>query len=171
MLKERIVFLNGPIHTEMAHSIVAQLLYLESDNPDRDITMYINSPGGAVTAGLAIYDTMNFVKCDVSTVAMGQVASMGSFLAAAGTKGKRFMLPHATHMIHQPLGGFQGQASDIEIHAREIIRIKTLLTDIYHRNTGQDLEVLDHDMDRDNFMTAEQSIEYGLADEVVSRRE
>lgn len=170
MLKDRVIFLNGPVHTEMAHSLVAQMLYLEADNPEKDIIMYINSPGGSVTAGLAIYDTMNFVKCDVSTVVMGQAASMGSFLAMSGAKGKRFILPNATTMIHQPLGGFQGQASDIEIHAKEILRLKQLLTEVYAKNTGQPMDVLERDMDRDRFMTAAEALEYGLADKIVANR-
>ena len=170
LLRERIVFLNGPVHTEMAHTIVAQLLYLEADNPEQDITMYINSPGGEVTAGLAIYDTMNFVKSDVSTVVMGQAASMGSFLAAAGARGKRYILPSSTHLIHQPLGGFRGQASDIEIHAREVLRLKRELTEKYVRSTGRTYEELERDMDRDNIMPAAAAVEYGLADKVIENR-
>jgi ATP-dependent Clp protease protease subunit len=145
-------------------------LYLESENPERDILFYINSPGGSVTDGLAILDTMKFVKCDVSTIVMGQACSMGSLLASSGTRGKRLMLPHARHLIHQPLGGAQGQASDIEIQANEILRMKRQLTEIYVENTGQDYDKLVQDMDRDNIMTAEQSIKYGLADLIVSKR-
>jgi ATP-dependent Clp protease protease subunit len=146
------------------------MLYLESENPERDILFYINSPGGSVTDGLAILDTMKFVKCDVSTIVMGQACSMGSLLASSGTRGKRLMLPHARHLIHQPLGGAQGQASDIEIQANEILRMKRQLTEIYVENTGQDYDKLVQDMDRDNIMTAEQSIKYGLADLIVSKR-
>jgi ATP-dependent Clp protease, protease subunit len=170
MLKDRVIFLNGPIHTEMSHSIVAQLLYLEAENPELDVIMYINSPGGEVTAGLAILDTMNFIKCDVSTVVMGQAASMGSFLAMSGTNGKRYILPHATHLIHQPLGGYKGQASDIEIHAKEILRLKKMLTEVYSKNTGQPMELLERDMDRDNILDASACIQYGLADKIVEAR-
>lgn len=170
MLKERVIFLNGEIRTEMSHAIVAQLLFLEAEDPDRDVTIYVNSPGGEVTAGLAILDTMNYLKCDVATVVMGQAASMGSLLASSGTKGKRFILPNATHMAHQPLGGFRGQASDIEIHAKEVIRLKKLLTEIYVKNTGRSYEQLERDMDRDNFLSAEQSLVFGLADKIISNR-
>jgi ATP-dependent Clp protease, protease subunit len=170
MLRERVIFLNGEIRTEMSHAIVAQLLFLEAEDPDRDVVLYVNSPGGEVTAGLAILDTMNYIKCDVSTVVMGQAASMGSLLASSGAKGKRFMLPNATHMVHQPLGGFRGQASDIEIHAKEVIRLKKRLTEIYVANTDRPYEQLERDMDRDNFLTAEQSIEFGLVDKIITDR-
>lgn len=170
MLRERVIFLNGEIRTEMSHAIVAQLLFLEAEDPDRDVVLYVNSPGGEVTAGLAILDTMNYIKCDVSTVVMGQAASMGSLLASSGAKGKRFMLPNATHMVHQPLGGFRGQASDIEIHAKEVIRLKKRLTEIYVANTARPYEQLERDMDRDNFLTAEQSIEFGLVDKIIANR-
>jgi len=170
MLKDRIVFLNGPVRTEMSHSVVAQLLLLEAEDPSKDVIMYINSPGGEVTAGLAILDTMRFIKPDVVTVVMGQAASMGSLLASSGTKGKRFILPNARHLIHQPLGGASGQASDIEIHAKEIIRLKKELTQIYVENTGRSYKVLERDMDRDNIMSAEEAVEYGLADRVIKDR-
>jgi ATP-dependent Clp protease protease subunit len=170
MLRDRIVFLNGGISTETSHAIIAQLLFLEAENPEQDITMYINSPGGLVTAGLAIYDTMQFIKPAVSTVVMGQAASMGSFLAMSGEKGKRYILPNASHLIHQPLGGAQGQASDIEIQAREILRLKKLLTDIYALNTGQPLDILEKDMDRDNIIDAASCVDYGLADHIISKR-
>jgi len=170
MLKDRIVFLNGPVRTEMSHLIVAQLLLLEAEDPERDIVMYINSPGGEVTAGLAILDTMRFIKPDVVTVVMGQAASMGSLLASSGTKGKRYLLPNARHLIHQPLGGASGQASDIEIHAKEIIRLKRELTEIYVGNTGKTFETLERDMDRDNIMTAAESVAYGLADKIITNR-
>lgn len=170
MLKDRIVFLNGPVRTEMSHSIVAQLLLLEAEDPEKDIVMYINSPGGEVTAGLAILDTMRFIKPDVVTVVMGQAASMGSLLASSGTKGKRYILPNARHLIHQPLGGASGQASDIEIHAKEIIRLKKELTQIYVENTGKAYKTLDRDMDRDNIMSAAEAVEYGLADRVIKDR-
>ena len=170
MLKDRIIFLNGPIRTEMSHSIVAQLLLLEAEDPEKDIVMYINSPGGEVTAGLAILDTMRFIKPDVVTVVMGQAASMGSLLASSGTKGKRYLLPNARHLIHQPLGGASGQASDIEIHAKEIIRLKRELTEIYVGNTGKLYETLERDMDRDNIMSAAEAVAYGLADKVITNR-
>lgn len=170
MLRDRIVFLNGGVSTEMSHAIIAQLLFLEAENPEQDITMYINSPGGLVTAGLAIYDTMQFIKPAVSTVVMGQAASMGSFLAMSGEKGKRYILPNASHLIHQPLGGAQGQASDIEIQAKEILRLKKLLTDVYAKNTGQSLDILAKDMDRDRIMDANACVEYGLADHVITAR-
>lgn len=171
LLKDRVVFINGEISTEMSHVIVAQLLFLESENPDKDINVYINGPGGEVSAGLAIMDTMNFVKPDISTIVMGQAASMSSLLASAGTPGKRMMLPNSKHLIHQPLGGARGQASDIEIQAKEILRLKRTLTEIYVKNTGKSYEVLERDMDRDNIMSAEESVAYGLADKVISKRE
>jgi ATP-dependent Clp protease, protease subunit len=171
LLKERVIFLVGPVEEHMANLVVAQLLFLESESADKDISLYINSPGGAVTAGMAIYDTMQFIKPNVSTVCMGQACSMGSFLLAGGAKGKRYALPNARVMIHQPLGGFQGQASDIAIHAQEILSIKNRLNEILSFHTGQPLEVLEKDTDRDNFMTAEQAKEYGLVDEIFKDRE
>ncbi len=170
LLKERVIFLVGPVEDHMANLIVAQMLFLESENPDKDIHLYINSPGGSVTAGMAIYDTMRFIKPDVSTMCLGQAASMGSFLLAAGTKGKRFALPNSRVMIHQPLGGFQGQASDFEIHAREILYIKDKLNRALAENTGQPLEVIEQGTDRDNFMSAERAKEYGLIDQVLVSR-
>lgn len=170
LLKERVIFLVGPVEDHMANLIVAQMLFLESENPDKDIHLYINSPGGSVTAGMAIYDTMRFIKPDVSTMCLGQAASMGSFLLAAGAKGKRFALPNSRVMIHQPLGGFQGQASDFEIHAREILYIKDKLNRALAENTGQPLEVIEQDTDRDNFMSAERAKEYGLIDQVLVSR-
>ncbi|KAF0805023.1 ATP-dependent Clp protease, proteolytic subunitclpp [Alcanivorax xiamenensis] len=170
LLKERVIFLIGQVEDYMANLIVAQMLFLESENPDKDIHLYINSPGGSVTAGMSIYDTMQFIKPEVSTMCVGQAASMGAFLLAAGAEGKRLALPHSRVMIHQPLGGFQGQASDIEIHAREILKIKSQLNELLARHTGQPLEVLERDTDRDNFMSAEQAREYGLIDQVVHRR-
>jgi ATP-dependent Clp protease protease subunit len=170
LLKERVVFVVGPIEDHTANLIVAQLLYLESENPDKDIHLYINSPGGVVTAGLSIYDTMQFVKPDVSTICVGQAASMGAVLLAGGTKGKRFCLPHSRIMIHQPLGGFQGQASDIDIHAREVLKIRDRLNEILAQHTGQTKEKVSHDTDRDFFMGGEECVEYGLVDRVLSRR-
>ncbi|SFR50773.1 ATP-dependent Clp endopeptidase proteolytic subunit ClpP [Thiomicrospira sp. ALE5] len=170
LLKERVIFLVGPVEDHMANLIVAQMLFLESENPEKDIHLYINSPGGSVTAGMAIYDTMRFIKPDVSTMCLGQAASMGSFLLAAGEKGKRFALPNSRVMIHQPLGGFQGQASDFEIHAREILFIKDKLNKALSENTGQPLEVIERDTDRDNFMSAEKAKEYGLIDQVLGKR-
>ncbi|MEM0952669.1 MAG: ATP-dependent Clp endopeptidase proteolytic subunit ClpP [Pseudomonadota bacterium] len=171
LLKERLVFAVGPVEDQMANLIVAQLLFLEAENPDKDINLYINSPGGAVTAGLAIYDTMQFIKPDVSTTCIGQAASMGAFLLAGGAPGKRFCLPNARTMIHQPSGGAQGQATDIDIQAREILIIRERLNKLMAEHTGQDLETIERDTERDNFMDAEQSKEYGLVDEVVGRRE
>ncbi|HEY9018885.1 ATP-dependent Clp endopeptidase proteolytic subunit ClpP [Thiomicrospira sp.] len=170
LLKERVIFLVGQVEDHMANLIVAQMLFLESENPDKDIHLYINSPGGSVTAGMAIYDTMRFIKPDVSTMCLGQAASMGSFLLAAGAKGKRFALPNSRVMIHQPLGGFQGQASDFEIHAKEILHIKDKLNRALAENTGQPLEVIENDTDRDNFMSAERAKEYGLIDQVLQNR-
>lgn len=170
LLKERIIFLNGPVHDGMAHLIVAQLLFLESESPTKDIFMYINSPGGVVTSGLAIYDTMQYIKPDVSTLCIGQAASMGSLLLAGGAPKKRFALPNARIMIHQPSGGFQGQASDIAIHAKEILELKDRLNKIYVRHTGQKLPHVEKNMDRDNFMTAEAAQEFGLIDQIVSER-
>ncbi|MFI3246051.1 MAG: ATP-dependent Clp endopeptidase proteolytic subunit ClpP [Ferrimonas sp.] len=170
LLKERVIFLTGPVEDHMANLVVAQLLFLESENPDKDIYLYINSPGGSVTAGMSIYDTMQFIKPDVSTVCMGQAASMGAFLLAGGAKGKRHVLPNARVMIHQPLGGFQGQASDIAIHAQEILGIKHKLNTMLAEHTGQPLEIIERDTDRDNFMSADAAVEYGLVDSVLSRR-
>jgi ATP-dependent Clp protease protease subunit len=172
LLKERVVFLVGPVNEVTANLIVAQLLFLESDNPDKDISFYINSPGGSVSAGLAIYDTMQFIKPDVSTLCIGQAASMGALLLAAGAKGKRFCLPNSRVMIHQPMGGFQGQASDVEIHAKEILYLKAKLNEILARHTGQKVETIERDTDRDNFLSADQAVAYGLVDRVlVSRAE
>ena len=171
LLKERVVFLVGQVEDYMANLIVAQLLFLESENPDKDIHLYINSPGGSVTAGMAIYDTMQFIKADVSTLCIGQAASMGSLLLTAGAEGKRFCLPHSRVMIHQPLGGFQGQASDIDIHAKEILLIREKLNNILSHHTGQDVEKIQKDTDRDNFLSAEDAVEYGLVDKVLSNRE
>ena len=170
MLKERVIFLVGPVEDQMANLIVAQLLFLESENPDKDISLYINSPGGSVTAGMAIYDTMKFIKPDVSTLCVGQAASMGAVLLTAGTKGKRFALPNSRVMIHQPLGGFQGQATDIQIHAQEILKIKKSLNQVLADHSGQDLKTIEKDTDRDNFMSAAEAADYGLIDEVVSSR-
>ncbi|WP_319379617.1 ATP-dependent Clp endopeptidase proteolytic subunit ClpP [Thiomicrorhabdus sp.] len=170
LLKERVIFLVGQVEDHMANLIVAQMLFLESENPDKDIHLYINSPGGSVTAGMAIYDTMRFIKPDVSTMCIGQAASMGSFLLSAGAKGKRFALPNSRVMIHQPLGGFQGQASDIQIHAQEILQIKDKLNRALADHTGQELSIIEKDTDRDNFMSADQACEYGLIDRVISSR-
>ncbi len=170
LLKERIIFLTGPVFDEVASLVSAQLLYLEADNPSKDISFYINSPGGVVTAGLAIYDTMQYIRPDVSTVCFGQAASMGSLLMSAGAKGKRYALPHSRIMIHQPSGGFQGQATDIEIHAREILDLRERLNQIYVEHTGQDLSVIEDNMERDKFMSPETAKEFGLIDEVVSSR-
>ncbi|HCU88370.1 MAG TPA: ATP-dependent Clp endopeptidase proteolytic subunit ClpP [Gammaproteobacteria bacterium] len=171
LLKERVVFLVGPVEDHVANVIVAQLLFLESENPDKDIHLYINSPGGAVTAGLAIYDTMQFVKPSVSTMCVGQAASMGALLLAGGADGKRFCLPHSRVMIHQPLGGFQGQATDIDIHAREILSIRDRLNEILSKHTGQPIDKVSNDTERDNFMSAEDAKEYGLIDEVLDSRD
>jgi ATP-dependent Clp protease protease subunit len=170
LLKERVIFVVGPIEDHMANLIVAQLLFLESENPDKDISLYINSPGGSVTAGLAIYDTMQFIKPDVSTLCTGQAASMGAILLAGGNSGKRYGLPHSRVMIHQPLGGFQGQASDFEIHAREILAVKDRLNKLLARHTGKSEADIDRDTERDNFMSAEQSVDYGIMDEVLTSR-
>jgi ATP-dependent Clp protease protease subunit len=170
LLKERVVFLVGPVNDMTANLVVAQMLFLESENPDKDIHFYINSPGGAVTAGMAIYDTMQFVKPDVSTLCIGQAASMGAFLLAAGAKGKRFCLPNSRIMIHQPLGGFQGQASDIEIHAKEILFLKQRLNEMLAHHTGQSIERIERDTDRDNFLSADGAVEYGLVDKVLNKR-
>ncbi|MFA9439562.1 ATP-dependent Clp endopeptidase proteolytic subunit ClpP [Uliginosibacterium sp. sgz301328] len=170
LLRERVVFLVGPVNDQTANLIVAQLLFLESENPDKDIYFYINSPGGSVTAGMAIYDTMQFIKPAVSTLCVGQAASMGAFLLAAGAKGKRFCLPNSRVMIHQPLGGFQGQASDIEIHAREILTLRAKLNNMLSEHTGQPVERIEKDTDRDNFMSATEAAEYGLVDRVLNSR-
>ena len=170
LLKERVIFLVGPVNDVTANLIVAQLLFLESENPDKDIYFYINSPGGSVTAGLAIYDTMQFIKPNVSTLCIGQAASMGAFLLAAGEKGKRYCLPNSRVMIHQPLGGFQGQASDVEIHAREILYIKQRLNEMLSKHTGQPVERIQQDTDRDNFLSATAAVEYGLVDKVLTSR-
>jgi ATP-dependent Clp protease protease subunit len=170
LLKERVIFIVGPIEDQMANLVVAQLLFLESENPDKDIHIYINSPGGSVTAGLSIYDTMQFVKPEVSTMCLGQAASMGAFLLSGGTKGKRLILPNARTMIHQPSGGAQGQATDIEIQAKEILFLRERLNRLLADHTGQPLDVIERDTERDRFMSAEQSVEYGLVDQVISTR-
>src|SRR5690625_2323983 len=171
LLKDRIIMLGIAIDDNVANSIVAQLLFLEAEDPTKDISLYINSPGGSITAGVAIYDTMQYIKADVSTICTGMAASMGAFLLAAGTKGKRFALPNSEVMIHQPLGGTQGQASDIEIHAKRIIRMREKLNEILSERTGQPLDVIEADTDRDNFMTAEQAVEYGLIDNILERKQ
>ena len=170
LLKERVVFLVGPVNEVTANLIVAQLLFLESENPDKDISFYINSPGGSVSAGLAIYDTMQFIKPDVSTLCVGQAASMGALLLTAGAKRKRYCLPNSRVMIHQPMGGFQGQASDIEIHAKEILYLKGRLNEIMARHTGQKIDVIERDTDRDNFLSGDAAVEYGLVDKVLANR-
>ena len=170
LLKERVIFIVGPVEDHMANLVVAQLLFLESENPDKDIALYINSPGGVVSAGLAIYDTMQFIKPDVSTICIGQAASMGAVLLAGGTKGKRFSLPHSRVMIHQPLGGFQGQASDIDIHAREVLSTRERLNKLLAFHTGQPVEKIAQDTDRDNFMSGEAAVAYGLIDKVLDKR-
>ena len=171
LLKERIIFLTGQVEDHMANLITAQMLFLEAENPDKDIHLYINSPGGSVTAGMAIYDTMQFIKADVSTTCIGQACSMGAFLLAGGAKGKRFCLPNSRVMIHQPLGGFQGQASDIEIHAKEILFIRERLNELLAQHTGQSLETIERDTNRDNFMSASRAVEYGLVDAVHEKRQ
>jgi ATP-dependent Clp protease protease subunit len=170
LLKDRLVFIVGGIDDNVANLVVAQLLFLESENPDKDVHLYINSPGGIVTAGLSIYDTMQLIKPDVSTICVGQAASMGSLLLAGGTKGKRYALPHSRIMIHQPSGGFQGQASDIDIHAREVLKLRQRLNEIMAKHTGQTVERIERDSDRDNFMDAEAAVEYGLIDTVLEKR-
>lgn len=170
LLKDRIIMLDTDVNSHSASLITSQLLFLESENPDADILFYINSPGGSVSAGMAIYDTMNFIKCDVSTIVMGMAASMGSLLSTAGAKGKRRMLPHATHMIHQPLGGSSGQATEVEIQYKELQRWKETLTNIYVKHTGKDYATLEADMDRDNYMTAPEALAYGLVDEIITNR-
>jgi ATP-dependent Clp protease protease subunit len=170
MLKERIVFLTGPVDDNVASLITAQLLFLEAENPEKDVSFYINSPGGVVSSGLAVYDTMQYIRPDISTLCIGQAASMGSLLLAAGTAGKRFCLPHARIMVHQPSGGFRGQATDIEIHAREILTMRARLNEIYARHTGQELAIIEANVERDTFMSAEQAKEFGLIDDVVVQR-
>lgn len=170
LLKERVIFIVGQVEDHMANLVVAQLLFLESENPDKDISLYINSPGGSVTAGLAIYDTMQFIKPDISTLCIGQAASMGAVLLTAGSKGKRYCLPHSRVMIHQPLGGYQGQAMDIEIHAKEILKIREQLNQLLANHTGQSIETIDKDTERDNFMDADTAVKYGLVDEVLKSR-
>jgi ATP-dependent Clp protease protease subunit len=167
LLKDRIIFLGTPINDDVANVVIAQLLFLDSEEPEKDIMLYINSPGGHVSAGLAIYDTMQYLHCDVATICMGQAASMGSFLLAAGTKGKRYALPHSRVMIHQPLAGFQGQATDIEIHTKEILKTRDTLNELYSKHTGQSVDRIKNDTDRDNFMSAPQAKEYGIIDEVL----
>ncbi|MBO5298803.1 MAG: ATP-dependent Clp endopeptidase proteolytic subunit ClpP [Clostridia bacterium] len=170
LLEDRIIFLGEEVNDVSANLIVAQLLFLENEDPEKDISLYINSPGGSITAGMAIYDTMQYIKCDVSTICIGMAASMGAFLLSSGAKGKRFALPNSEIMIHQPLGGFQGQATDIKIHADRIIKIKSDLNKILAANTGKPLEVIERDTERDNFMTAQQAMEYGLVDKVITNR-
>ena len=170
LLKERLIFIVGPVEDQMANLIVAQLLYLESENPDKDIQLYINSPGGTVTSGLSIYDTMQFVNCDVSTICIGQAASMAALLLAGGSKDKRYALPHSRIMVHQPSAGFQGQATDIDIHAKETLELKLRLNEIMARHTGQTVEQVEKDLERDNFMSGEQAVQYGLIDTVLEQR-
>ena len=170
LLKDRLIFIVGPVEDHMANLIVAQLLYLESENPDKDIQLYINSPGGSVTAGLSIYDTMQFVNCDVSTICLGQAASMGALLLGGGTKGKRYALPHSRIMIHQPSAGFQGQATDIDIHAKEVLELKRRLNEIMATNTGKSVKTVEADLERDNFMSGEAAVKYGLIDTVLGNR-
>ena len=170
LLNDRVIFLSDEVNDTTASLVVAQMLFLEAQDPDKDISFYINSPGGSVSAGMAIYDTMNFIKCDVSTICIGMAASMGAFLLSAGTKGKRFALPHSEIMIHQPLGGAKGQATDIEIQAKHILRTKAILNKILAENTGKPLEIIEKDTDRDNYMTAEEALEYGLIDKILTHR-
>jgi ATP-dependent Clp protease protease subunit len=170
LLKDRLVFIVGPVEDHMANLVVAQLLFLESENPNKDIHLYINSPGGVVSAGLSIYDTMQFINCDVSTICVGQAASMGALLLAGGTKGKRFALPHSRVMVHQPSAGYQGQVTDISIHAEEVIELKRKLNEIMSKHTGQSFETIERDLERDNFMGAEKAVEYGLIDTVLAQR-
>jgi len=171
LLKERVIFLTGQVEDHMANLIVAQMLFLEAENPEKDIYLYINSPGGVITAGMSIYDTMQFIKPDVSTICMGQAASMGAFLLTAGAKGKRFCLPNSRVMIHQPLGGYQGQATDIEIHAREILKVKARMNELMAQHTGQPLEQIERDTERDRFLSADQAVEYGLVDSILTHRQ
>jgi len=170
LLKERVIFITGPIEDHMANLVVAQLLFLEAENPEKDINIYINSPGGSVTSGMSIYDTMSYIKPDISTLCIGQASSMGAILLTGGTKGKRFALPNSRIMIHQPLGGFQGQATDIEIHAQEILKIRTKLNEILSQHSGKDIDKVSQDTERDNFMTSENAKEFGLIDQVVEKR-
>ncbi len=170
LLKDRLVFIVGPVEDHMANLVVAQLLFLESENPNKDIHLYINSPGGVVSAGLSIYDTMQFINCDVSTICVGQAASMGALLLAGGTKGKRFALPHSRVMVHQPSAGYQGQATDISIHAEEVLELKRRLNEIMAKHTGQDVETIERDLERDNFMSADKAVEYGIIDTVLAQR-
>ncbi len=170
LLNDRVIFLSDEVNDTTASLVVAQMLFLEAQDPDKDISFYINSPGGSVSAGMAIYDTMNFIKCDVSTICIGMAASMGAFLLSAGTKGKRFALPHSEIMIHQPLGGARGQATDIEIQAKQILRIKAILNEILAKNTGNPLEIIEKDTDRDNYMTAQEALDYGLIDKILTHR-
>lgn len=170
LLKERIIFMTGQVEDHMANLIVAQMLFLEAENPEKDIYLYINSPGGVITSGMSIYDTMQFIKPDVSTICLGQACSMGAFLLTAGAKGKRYCLPNARVMIHQPLGGYQGQASDIQIHAKEVLKVKNKMNELMALHTGQTLEVIEKDTDRDNFMSAQQAVEYGLVDAIFEKR-
>ena len=170
LLKERVIFLTGQVEDHMANLIVAQMLFLEAENPEKDIYLYINSPGGVITAGMSIYDTMQFIKPDVSTICMGQAASMGAFLLTAGAKGKRFCLPNSRVMIHQPLGGYQGQATDIEIHAKEILKVKARMNELMAQHTGQSLEQIEHDTERDRFLSAPEAVEYGLVDSILTHR-
>jgi len=170
LLKERLIFIVGPVEDHMANLIVAQLLFLESENPDKDIQLYINSPGGSVTSGLSIYDTMQFVNCDISTICIGQAASMGALLMAGGAKGKRYALPHSRFMVHQPSAGFQGQATDIEIHAKEVLELKRRLNEIMALHTGQTLKQIEKDLERDNFMSGEDAVKYGLIDTLLESR-
>jgi ATP-dependent Clp protease protease subunit len=170
LLKDRLIFIVGPVEDQMANLIVAQLLYLESENPEKDVQLYINSPGGSVTAGLSIYDTMQFVNCDVSTICIGQAASMGALLLGGGAKGKRYALPHSRIMVHQPSAGFQGQATDIDIHAKEVLELKRRLNEIMAKSTGQKVETIEKDLERDNFMSGEDAVKYGLIDTVLGNR-
>ena len=171
LLKERVIFITGPIEDHMANLVVAQLLFLEAENPEKDINIYINSPGGAVTSGMSIYDTMSYIKPDISTLCIGQASSMGAILLTGGTKGKRFALPNSRIMIHQPLGGFQGQATDIEIHAQEILKIRTKLNEILSQHSGKDIDKVSQDTERDNFMSGDEAVKYGLIDKVIDKRD
>ncbi len=171
LLKERVIFITGPIEDHMANLVVAQLLFLEAENPEKDINIYINSPGGSVTSGMSIYDTMSYIKPDISTLCIGQASSMGAILLTGGTKGKRFALPNSRIMIHQPLGGFQGQATDIEIHAQEILKIRTKLNEILSQHSGKDIDKVSHDTERDNFMSGDEAVKYGLIDKVIDKRD
>ena len=171
LLKERVIFITGPIEDHMANLVVAQLLFLEAENPEKDINIYINSPGGSVTSGMSIYDTMSYIKPDISTLCIGQASSMGAILLTGGTKGKRFALPNSRIMIHQPLGGFQGQATDIEIHAQEILKIRTKLNEILSQHSGKDIDKVTQDTERDNFMSGDEAVKYGLIDKVIDKRD